>query len=97
LLERNFKNPKESSDTDAHLSIALRSYDPKNGKNYIFEIPIGTTFRIYNGKIFKKGKKRVKRYECLELATGNIYIFQPNAEVEVIKTPRSEERRVGKE
>jgi len=87
LLARHFKNPKASSDTDAHLSIALRSYDPKNGKNYIFEIPIGTTFRIYNGKIFKKGKKRVKRYECLELATGNIYIFQPNAEVEVIKTP----------
>src|SRR5699024_12460373 len=87
LLARHFKNPKASSDTDAHLSIALRSYDPKNGKNYIFEIPIGTTFRIYNVKIFKKGKKRVKRYECLELATGNIYIFQPNAEVEVIKTP----------
>lgn len=87
LLARHFKNPKASSDTDAHLSIALRSYDPKNGKNYIFEIPLGTTFRIYNGKVFKKGRKRVKRYECLELATGSIYVFQPNAEVEVIKTP----------
>lgn len=87
VLARHFRNPKASSDTDAHLSIALKSYDPKNDKNYIFEIPEGSTFRIRNGKIFQKGKKRVKRYECKELATGNIYIFQPNAEVELLKSP----------
>ncbi|HLS30556.1 MAG TPA: SprT-like domain-containing protein [Flavobacteriaceae bacterium] len=87
LLARHFKNPKASSDTDAHLSIALRSYDPKNDKNYIFEIPEGSTFRIYNGKIFLKGRKRVKRYECQELATGRVYVFQPNAQVELLKTP----------
>lgn len=87
VLARHFKNPKASSDTDAHLSIALRSYDPKNDKNYIFEIPQGSTFRIYNGKVFLKGRKRVKRYECQELATGRVYIFQPNAEVELLKTP----------
>jgi len=87
LLARHFKNPKASSDTDAHLSIALKSYDPKNDKNFIFEIPYGSTFRIYNGKVFKKGPKRIKRYECIELATGRIYVFQPNAEVELIKVP----------
>lgn len=87
LLARHFKNPKASSDTDAHLSIALKSYDPKNDKNFIFEIPYGSTFRIYNGKIFEKGPKRIKRYECIELATGRIYVFQPNAEVELIKVP----------
>jgi len=27
----------------------------------------------------------VKRYECLEVATGKIYLFQPNAEVEFLK------------
>jgi hypothetical protein len=81
-LARHFKNPKASSDTDAHLSVALKKFDAPTDKNYIFELPSGATFRIYNGKIFKKGKKRVKRYECAELSTGKIYLFQPNAEVE---------------
>lgn len=83
-LARHFKNPKASSDTDAHLSVALKNYDPPTDKNYIFEIPTGATFRIYNGKIFKKGNKRVKRYECVEIATGKVYLFQPHAEVEQI-------------
>ena len=82
LLAKHFRNPKASSDTDALLSIALKQFDPENDKYYIFEIPLGDNFRIYNGKIFKKGKKRVKRYECIEQTTGKIYLFQPNAEVE---------------
>ncbi len=81
-LARHFKNPKASSDTDAHLSIALKKYDPPSDKNYIFELPLGATFRIYNGKIFKRGNKRVKRYECVEIRSGKVYLFQPNAEVE---------------
>jgi len=81
-LARHFKNPKASSDTDAHLSVALKNYDTPTDKNYIFEIPQGSTFRIHNGKVFKKGNKRVKRYECVELATGKVYLFQPNAEIE---------------
>ncbi|MDQ7917346.1 SprT-like domain-containing protein [Mesonia sp. MT50] len=85
LLARHFKNPTASSDTDAVLSVALKEYDPATDKNYIFEIPTGSTFRIPNGRIFKKGKKRVKRYECLEMESGKVYIFQPNAQVELIK------------
>lgn len=81
-LARHFKNPKASSDTDAHLSVALKNYDPPSDKNYIFELPLGATFRIHNGKIFKKGNKRRKRYECIEISTRKVYIFQPNAEVE---------------
>lgn len=83
-LARHFKNPKASSDTDAHLAVALKNYDPPTDKNYIFEIPRGATFRIHNGRVFKKGNKRVKRYECIELSTGNVYLFQPNAEVELL-------------
>ena len=85
LLARHFKNPKASSDTDAQLAIALKQYDPETDKSYIFELLEGTVFRIYNGKTFKKGRKRVKRYECIELSTGRIYLFQPNAEVEPVE------------
>ena len=85
LLALHFKNPKATSDTDAILSLALKQFDPENDKNYIFEIPAGGTFRLYNGKLFKRGAKRVKRYECLDISTGKTYLFQPNAEVEYIK------------
>lgn len=85
-LANHFKNPTASSDTDTRLSLALKQFDPPNDKNYIFEIPPGAHFRIYNGRVFKKGNKRVKRYECLEVSTGKIYLFNPNAEVELLET-----------
>jgi len=85
LLARHFKNPKASSDTDATLSLALKQFDEKSdGKNYIFELPYGAAFRIHNGKVFRKGAQRLKRFECQEISTGKIYLFNPNAEVELL-------------
>ncbi|RTY88519.1 SprT-like domain-containing protein [Flavobacterium sp. GT3R68] len=84
LLARHFRNPSASSDTDATLSLALKQFDQQNDKNYIFEIPYGSVFRIHNGKIFKKGALRVKRYECLEVSSARTYLFNPNAEVELL-------------
>lgn len=84
LIARHFKNPRASSDTDAQLSVALKEFDPENDKNYIFELPAGGSFKIYNGKIFRKGAKRRKLYECVELSTGKVYLFQPNAQVEFL-------------
>ncbi len=84
LLARHFKNPTASSDTDAKLALALKYFDKENDKNFIFEIPVGSIFRIHNGKIFKKGSLRVKRYECKEVSSGRVYLFNPNAEVELL-------------
>lgn len=84
LLAKHFKNPKASSDTDVKLALALKRYDPPNDKTYIFEVPLGTCFKLYNGRIFKKGEKRHTRYEGLEVASGKLYLFNPNAEVELV-------------
>ncbi|HSN48997.1 MAG TPA: SprT-like domain-containing protein, partial [Flavobacterium sp.] len=84
LLARHFKNPSASSDTDATLSLALKQFDVQNDKNYIFAVPYGSIFRIHNGKIFKKGALRIKRYECVEVRSGRTYLFNPNAEVEML-------------
>lgn len=84
LLARHFKNPSASSDTDTTLSLALKQYDAQNDKNYVFEIPYGSVFRIKNGKIFKKLAVRTKRFECIEISSGKTYLFNPNAEVELI-------------
>jgi hypothetical protein len=84
LLAKHFINPKASSDTDAQLALALKQFDEPNNKTFIFEVPYGETFSLYNGRIFKMGKKRVKRYECVELSSGKLYLFNPNAEVELV-------------
>ena len=57
LLARHFKNPKASSDSDTVLALKLKHYDAPNGKTFIFEVPEGATFRLYNGKLFRKAPK----------------------------------------
>lgn len=84
LLAKHFKNPKASSDSDASLALALKQFDESNDKTFVFEVPLGQTFKLYNGRIFKKGEKRVKRFECVEVASGKLYLFNPNAEVELL-------------
>ncbi len=85
LLAKHFKNPKASSDTDVNLALALKQFDEPSDKTYIFEVPIGSAFELYNGKVFRMGRKRVKRFECVEVKTGRVYLFNPNAEVNVIE------------
>lgn len=84
LLAKHFRNPKASSDSDVHLALALKQFDKPNDKTYIFEIPLGSKFKLYNGKVFQMGQKRVKRFECLEVKTGRLFLFNPNAEVELL-------------
>jgi len=84
ILAKHFRNPKASSTTDANLSMALKAYDIPTDKIQVFELPSGSIFKLYNGKLFKKGQRKVKRYECIEISSGRIYLFQPHAEVEVV-------------
>jgi SprT-like family len=85
LLARHFKNPTASSDTDAHLSRALKLFDEREVDiNFVSEVPNGSLFRIKNGRIFQKQGLRVKRYACLEVNSGKLYLFNANAEVEMI-------------
>jgi hypothetical protein len=59
-------------------------YDLKNDKNYIHELDFGRRFSIYNGKIFKLEKKLRKRYKCIEIETSKYYLFNANAEVNIL-------------
>ncbi|PJB13390.1 MAG: sprT domain-containing protein [Flavobacteriales bacterium CG_4_9_14_3_um_filter_40_17] len=88
VIARHFKNPTASSDTDLYMSQALRRYDSVTGKNYIFEIPKGIHFKVQE-RLFKKGKQRTKRFECMEISTGRIYLFHPNAEVETVENKQT--------
>ncbi len=84
LIAKHFLNPKASSDTDVQLSRALKGFDEANDKTYIYQLPEGATFLLHGKRMFKKGKIRVKRYECIEVTTGKLYLFNSNAEVELL-------------
>jgi hypothetical protein len=85
LVANHFRNPTASSDTDARLAFALKEFDErKPDVHYVHEVPAGSLFRIKNGRIFKKQGLRVKRYECLEVHSGRLFLFNANAEVEIV-------------
>lgn len=82
-LANHFRNPSASSDVDVPLSLAMREYDPeKRSDYYVFELPKGSFFRTNDGKIFQKGNKIIKRYECIEVNSKRKFVIQPHALVE---------------
>ncbi len=79
-----------SSCSDERLTRVLRGYDaPGAGMFLVEQLPIGTVFDAGKGKLFRRGKKLRKRYQCEELATGRTYLFSPVYEVKPITGPHS--------
>ncbi|MFJ1321847.1 SprT-like domain-containing protein [Capnocytophaga canis] len=85
VVANHFRNPKSSSDIDSLLAVTLKKYDENQDICFIFELPLGSIFRIADGRVFQKGRKRVKCFECIEINTKKVYVFQPHAEVEPLK------------
>lgn len=83
-VAHHFKSPRASSDTDHHLAFALKKFDPDSAKVYVQDLEVGTYFKLYNGRIFKRGIQRRKRIECEEQVSGKLYLFNPLAEVDLI-------------
>lgn len=80
FLANYLKNPKASTDSDVKLSLALRENKAEEGKSFIFDIPFGAFF-LFKNKLYKRGDKRKTRYECLQLESKRLYLFNQNAEV----------------
>lgn len=74
-------NPSAASCTDLKLSRALKKYDELVDASRLEELPLHAVFTIKDGRQFKKGEKLRKRYRCVCLDNGNIYLFNPLAEV----------------
>ncbi|TCC94267.1 sprT domain-containing protein [Pedobacter frigiditerrae] len=74
-------NPTASSCTDLTLARALKKYDTHLSTTRIEELPIHAIFVLKDGRKFKKGERIRKRYRCECLDNGNIYLFNPLAEV----------------
>jgi predicted SprT family Zn-dependent metalloprotease len=84
-LQESMHDLPASSCADEALMRILRRYDKQqNGLVMIEQIQDGKLFEIDKGKVFKKGKKLRKRYQCVEVNTGKIYLFSPIYEVKAV-------------
>lgn len=83
-LAQYLKNPKASTGSDVNLTLALKEGIAPKGKSFIFDVPIDGSF-TFKGKLYKRGKKRRTRYECLQVSTNKVYLFNQNAEVKIIE------------
>lgn len=83
VLLRTLRNPAASSCADDDLLRVLRNYDEKkDGVQLVESLAPGSLFRIKGGRLFKMEGKIRKRFRCVEVATGRIFLFSPVYEVE---------------
>jgi hypothetical protein len=82
-MAKYLKNPKASTGSDVNLTYALKQYDEKSGKYFIFELQQGSIFSFKN-KTYKKGNLRRTRIECTEINSNKMYLFNQNVEVNLI-------------
>jgi len=84
-LLKTLQNPAASSCADTSLLRVLHLYDEKKeGVSLIEALPAGALFKIKGGREFKKGERVRKRFKCVEIATGKMYLFSPVYEVRVV-------------
>jgi len=85
-LKKTLLNPAATANGETALLLVLRRYNPvqKAGVVVLAHLADGTLFKEIKGRTFKKIKLRRKRIECVEIATGNIYLFSALSEVEII-------------
>ena len=81
----SLKNPAATSCAEDGLIRVLRKYDDKRTHHRLVEeIAENGIFRCDNGRVFKRGEKMRKRFKCIEVNTGRVYLFSPVYEVEVV-------------
>jgi predicted SprT family Zn-dependent metalloprotease len=84
-LLQTLHNPAASSCGDEKLLRVLHHYDDKkNGVHLVEQLAQGAVFVIKGGRIFKKGEKIRKRFKCVEVKTGKLYLFSGMYEVQVL-------------
>lgn len=82
-LANYLKSPKASTDSDINLSLAMKQFNRKSNKSFIFEVPLNGAFTFRNKTYIRQHKRRT-RIECIELKSKRLYLFNQNVEVELV-------------
>lgn len=81
-LLRSLRNPAASTCAEDGLLRVLRRYDKGAADlRLVEELPADALFRTADGRVFQKKEKLRKRFRCVEVSTGKIYLFSPVYEV----------------
>ena len=73
-------NPKSTTFRDIKLTEILMSYNDQEVIT-IRSLEDGVCFKTSDGREFRKIEKMRKNYKCMELKSGKIYRFSPQAVV----------------
>ncbi|RTL48656.1 MAG: hypothetical protein EKK39_12170 [Sphingobacteriales bacterium] len=84
-LQKSIRNPSATANGETELLIVLRKYNTVSTTDVLLlaHVPEGAVFITENGRLFKKGHKRRKRYECVEVQSGLRYAFSAICEVKL--------------
>lgn len=87
-LKKTLLNPAATANGETKLLLVLRKYNTikKEGVTLVANIAEGVLFESLNGRVFKRGKKRRIRIECIEIATGQVYSFSALTEVKLVQS-----------
>jgi SprT protein len=85
-LQKSINNPSATANGETELLLVLRKYNEakREGVLHVIDVPENALFQTENGRIFRKGALRRKRFECVELKTGNRYTFSAITEVRIL-------------
>ncbi len=87
-LKKTILNPAATANGETALLLVLRKYDTtqKEGHSFVAHLAEGVLFESLQGRVFKRGKKRRIRIECVEVSTGHIYSFSALTEVRIVQS-----------
>ena len=87
-LKKTILNPAATANGETALLLVLRKYDTtqKEGHRFVAHLAEGVLFESLQGRVFKRGKKRRIRIECVEVSTGHIYSFSALTEVRIVQS-----------
>lgn len=84
-IKKYMRDPAARSCVDEDLIRVLKKHDPPvNGHCFIEELEEGEWFKAQDNRIYSRGKKIRKRYECTDIGNRKKYLFSPVYEVKKV-------------
>lgn len=81
---------KATATGNRELEKKLRQLENRHSKQTMVEdIPMNSVFTLPDGKLFKKLEKRRVRFVCRNLDNNKLYLFSPEAEVQLLMVEES--------
>lgn len=87
-IKKYMRDPAARSCVDEGLIRVLKRHDPPvNGLCFVEDLQEGDWFKAQDNRIYCRGKKIRKRYECTDVRNRKKYLFSPVYEIRKVNKP----------